>query len=123
LTGQGIGDAFRDAELLAGALATGGRQALEQYEQRRNAAAIPMYDLTTQLAAFAPPAGPQLAVMHALRGNQAQTDRFFGVITGSIRVGEFFGPANLMRLLGPIGLVRTLASLPRRQADAQLAGG
>ena len=66
--------------------------------------------------------------MRALRGNQAQTDRFFGVITGSIPVGDFFNPANLnpanlRRLLGALGLVRTLASLPRRQADAQLPSG
>ena len=61
VTGTGIGDAFRDAELLGGAVDAGlsGRAPLEQalagYEEQRNAAAFPMYDFTCRLAAFPAP--------------------------------------------------------------------
>ena len=64
LTAQGIGDAFRDSELLAGAIADGfgGRRplddALADYERRRNEAALPLYDFTHELAGLEPP-GPR----------------------------------------------------------------
>src|SRR5262249_24407498 len=54
ITAQGITDAFRDAELLAEAVDAGlaGRlgfeAAMTQYEQHRNQAAMPLYDLTCQ---------------------------------------------------------------------------
>jgi flavin-dependent dehydrogenase len=124
MTGQGIGDAFRHAELLADALDDGlsGRtqleSALDKYEKRRDAAALPIYELTTQLASFAPPAPTQLALMQSLRGNQAQTSRFFGVLTGSIPMAEFFSPPNILRLLGPLGLARLIVSSARRPALA-----
>jgi hypothetical protein len=59
-----------------------------------------MFELTTQLASFAPPPPRNLAVLRALRGNQAQTNRFFGVLTGSVPIAEFFSPINLVRTLG-----------------------
>jgi hypothetical protein len=62
--------------------------ALDTYEKRRNAAAVPIYELTTRLALFAPPVTAQAARMRSLRGNQAQTNRFFGVITASIPMAE-----------------------------------
>ena len=58
ITGTGISDAFRDVEFLVEALDDGfsGRRpldaALAQYERRRNEAALPMYELTCQLAAL-----------------------------------------------------------------------
>jgi flavin-dependent dehydrogenase len=61
VTGTGISDAFRDAELLAKALDAGlaGREPLDRalagYEQRRNEAAFPMYEVTCRLAEFRPP--------------------------------------------------------------------
>ena len=57
ITGLGISDAFRDAELVAEAIDEGfsGRRPLEDalaaYEQRRNEFAKPLYDITTKLAA------------------------------------------------------------------------
>jgi flavin-dependent dehydrogenase len=56
ITGFGIADAFRDAELLASALdeVLSGRQApevaLAAYQEQRDAAAIPVYEFTLQLA-------------------------------------------------------------------------
>jgi flavin-dependent dehydrogenase len=61
VTGLGITDAFRDAELLADALGAGfsGRrvldEALAEYESTRNEIAKPLYDLTCQLVSGDPP--------------------------------------------------------------------
>lgn len=55
-TGLGIADAFRDASLLATALddVLAGRasaeDALGAYQSKRDAAALPMYELTLQMA-------------------------------------------------------------------------
>jgi 2-polyprenyl-6-methoxyphenol hydroxylase-like FAD-dependent oxidoreductase len=112
ITGWGISDAFRDAELLAEAIDAGfsGREPLDEalagYEEQRNAASKPMYDLTTQLASFAPPAPEQRQLFAALRRNQAATDQFFGVLTGVVPVQEFFAPDNLLRILGIGGMAK-----------------
>jgi flavin-dependent dehydrogenase len=61
VTGLGITDAFRDAELLADAIDDGfaGRRPLEgalaAYESARNEIATPLYELTTQLVSGDPP--------------------------------------------------------------------
>lgn len=71
---QGISDAFRDAELLAGAIDAGltGRieltRALELYEQRRNEAALPGYEQNCAAAAFLPLPPQLLAERAAKRG-------------------------------------------------------
>ena len=36
----------------------------------------------------------------ALRGNQAETDRFFGALLGTLPVPEFFAPENVGRIVG-----------------------
>ena len=96
LTAQGIGDAFRDAELLAGAIDEGVRghrpldDALADYERRRNEAALPLYDFTHELAALEPPTPDMQALFGALRDAPEQTSRFFGVIAGTVPMAEFF---------------------------------
>jgi flavin-dependent dehydrogenase len=61
ITGLGIMDAFRDAELLANAIDEGfsGRRPLDDamagYEKTRNETAAPLYELTCMLAAFPDP--------------------------------------------------------------------
>ena len=58
VTGLGISDAFRDAEFLAEALHDGFADserfddALAAYQRRRDEAAKPMYEMTTQIAQF-----------------------------------------------------------------------
>jgi flavin-dependent dehydrogenase len=65
VTGLGITDAFRDAELLANTLDDGfsGRRVLDEslaeYESTRNEIAGPLYDLTCQLVSGEPPAMEQ----------------------------------------------------------------
>jgi hypothetical protein len=114
-----MADAFRDAEFLAEALDAGfsGRQpldrALADYEKRRNAAALPMYEMTTQLASFGPLPPQNRVVLEALQGNQTQTNRFMGVLTGSIPMAEFFSPPNLIGILGPLGFARVALMMAR----------
>jgi 2-polyprenyl-6-methoxyphenol hydroxylase-like FAD-dependent oxidoreductase len=106
ITAQGITDAFRDADLLAEAIGAGlsGQRpldaALAGYEQQRNAAAMPLYDFTYQLAGLAPPPPEMQQLFAALRDNQEQTNRFFGLIAGTVPFSEFFAPENLERIMG-----------------------
>jgi flavin-dependent dehydrogenase len=104
VTAQGITDAFRDAETLAGALddVFADRrpydQALGDYERCRNEAVMPMYGLTCQFAQLDPPPDV-LALMSVLRDNRTERERFFGAFTGSVPVPEFFSPENLARIM------------------------
>lgn len=100
ITAQGITDAFRDAELLIEALDAGlsgklpPEEALANYEQRWNEAALPMYELTHQLAALQPPPPEMQQLVAVLCHNQEQTKRFSGTITGTVPIAEFFAPEN-----------------------------
>ncbi|MGH3008059.1 MAG: NAD(P)/FAD-dependent oxidoreductase [Gaiellaceae bacterium] len=106
ITAQGISDAFRDAESLAEALDagfTGSRpldEALAEYERVRNEETRALYELTYELASLAPPPPEQQALFGALRENEEDSGRFFGVIAGTVRPEEFFAPANLGRIMG-----------------------
>jgi flavin-dependent dehydrogenase len=102
-TAMGISDAFRCAELLAAAIDAGlsGRrplaEALADYERERNEMAMPMYDLTCQLATMEFSA-EMCQLLTALQGNQEQTNRFFGLIAQTTPVPEFFAPENVERI-------------------------
>ena len=106
ITAQGITDAFRDAELLADALDagfTGARpldEALAEYERVRNDATRGLYELTYEFASLAAPTAEQQALFGALRTNQEDTNRFFGVVAGTVPPQEFFAPENLARIVG-----------------------
>ncbi|MFN8513558.1 MAG: hydroxylase [Chloroflexia bacterium] len=108
--GQGISDAFRDAELLAGALDAGlsGRQplaaALAEYERLRNEETAEIYDFGYQLAALEPPSPDLQQILGALPGNQPDTDSFLGLIAGTTRPSAFFAPANVGRILGGVAV-------------------
>nr|WP_165964262.1 NAD(P)/FAD-dependent oxidoreductase [Actinomadura sp. KC216] len=118
LTGQGITDAWRDAELLATALDSlfSGRQswdsALSEYQLARDAASELIYEFTYEAA------GLQIGPLtdHLLRGlaaDRSQADRFFGVLAGAVDPMDFFSPGNIRRLLrGAIGET-ALAGEPR----------
>src|SRR5262245_47687963 len=106
LTAEGITDAFRDAELLSAAIDAGfsGRRPLEQalagYERQRNEDALPVYEFTYQLASLAPPAPEMQMLFGALRENQEETNRFFGVMARTVPVADFFAPENIARIVG-----------------------
>jgi 2-polyprenyl-6-methoxyphenol hydroxylase-like FAD-dependent oxidoreductase len=102
---QGITDAFRDAELLARAIDAGlsGRGPLEEalaaYERQRNEMALLLYKFTLQAATLKPISSQTRQLFAALRGNQEQTNRFFGVAEGTVPFAEFFAPENIRRLI------------------------
>jgi flavin-dependent dehydrogenase len=118
ITAQGITDAFRDAELLAEAVDAGFsgtrpiEEAMAEYEHRRNEAAFPIYEFTCQLAALDPPPPEMQQLFAALSHNQQQTNRFFGVLAGTVPVAEFFSPENMGRIM--------VAAPQRPPADAQI---
>jgi flavin-dependent dehydrogenase len=102
ITGQGISDALRDADVLAETLLAG--EPLARYEQRRNDATGAMYDFTAELARFAPPKPQERALFSALAGRQREIDRFLGVLTGSVPMAEYFSPHNLRAVIGLRGM-------------------
>jgi len=115
ITGQGIGDAFRDAELLVDAIHTGFsghrqlNEALADYQRRRDEETLPMYEFTTQVASFAPPKIEERLLFESLVGKQEMIDRFFGMITGAVPMPEFFSPKNLFKIIGPRGMMKIMA--------------
>jgi 2-polyprenyl-6-methoxyphenol hydroxylase-like FAD-dependent oxidoreductase len=52
LTAHGITDAFRDAELLAQAVANRSDDALSEYQKTRDAIALGLFDVTDAIASF-----------------------------------------------------------------------
>jgi 2-polyprenyl-6-methoxyphenol hydroxylase-like FAD-dependent oxidoreductase len=109
ITALGISDAFRDAELLAAALddAFSGRrteqEALSGYEQARNEAAMPLYEMTADLARLEPPPPEMAALMAALQGDEEESGRFLGTIAGTVPIADFYAPENLARILSRTG--------------------
>jgi 2-polyprenyl-6-methoxyphenol hydroxylase-like FAD-dependent oxidoreductase len=104
-TAQGISDAFRDAEALAGALADAwaGRRgydaALGAYQRARDAAALPMYDLTCDLATLEPPPPERQRLLAAVADSDEAMEGFASVMAGTLPVPEFFGPESTERIL------------------------
>ena len=119
ITGQGIGHAFRDAELLADAVADGlgGIRplavALARYHRARDRAARPMYDFTARLAAINPPAPAETALFRAIARRQEDADIVLGVLAGSIPRRQFMSPRTMTRLVGPGGFARLALSQAR----------
>ena len=104
-TAEGISNALRDADLIADALDTGlsGQQpmedALARYEQQRNATITPIYELTCELAPFAPLPPDRQQLLEAVAGNRAETNRFLGLIAQTVAIPEFFAEENVNRIL------------------------
>ena len=109
ITAQGMTDSFRDAELLvdaiddtfAGRLST--EDALASYEQKRNEAVMPLYQMTCDLAKLEPPPPEMQSLFAALRDNEEQSGRFLGTIAGTVPIPEFFSLENMRRVTGAMG--------------------
>jgi flavin-dependent dehydrogenase len=106
ITAQGIGDAFRDAELCSTAVDEAFRgtrpfvAAMSDYHQARDARVQPVYEFTTQLARLEPPAPEMQHLLGAIHGNQPAMDAFVSVTAGTVSPPEFFDPSHLGPLLG-----------------------
>jgi 2-polyprenyl-6-methoxyphenol hydroxylase-like FAD-dependent oxidoreductase len=105
ITGQGMHDAFRDAELCAAALdeACSGASAFEtamgHYQATRDTQVLPMYELTTELATLQPPPPDLQRLLGAIHGNQPAMDDFARVMAGVTSPADFFAEQNVERLL------------------------
>ena len=75
-------------------------EALADYERTRNEETRGLYELTYEFASLAPPTAEQQTLFGALRTNEEDTNRFFGVVAGTVRPDEFFAPENLERIVG-----------------------
>jgi 2-polyprenyl-6-methoxyphenol hydroxylase-like FAD-dependent oxidoreductase len=105
VTGQGIQDAFRDAELVVTSLdaALGGARSYEEamsaYQTARDEQTLPMYEYTCQLAALEPPPPDLVRLLTAISGNQDATDEFARLNAGVVSPATFFAPDNVARLV------------------------
>jgi flavin-dependent dehydrogenase len=120
ITGQGISDAFRDAELLADAVVDGGVG--KPYQKSRDRAVRPMYDFTARLAALNPPGPGERDLFAALAANPEAANGFFAALTGAVPLSRFMSPANIVRLIGVRGFLR-LAAGSRRSASSRPVSG
>jgi flavin-dependent dehydrogenase len=116
ITAQGMSDAFRDAELLAAALTStfAGTQsfdvALGEYQAKRDAQSLPMYDFTCQIAAMQPPPAELQQLLGAVHGNQDAMDGFCRVNAGVTSPAEFFSEANVAAIFAAASGVAQPAS-------------
>jgi 2-polyprenyl-6-methoxyphenol hydroxylase-like FAD-dependent oxidoreductase len=105
ITAQGISDAFHDAERCTSALVDvfGNGQpfadAMSAWQQARDTYALPIYELTTQLATLEPPPPEMQQLFGAVSGSQRAMDEFVSVIAGTISPIEFFDPAHIGELM------------------------
>ncbi|GIF37916.1 FAD-dependent oxidoreductase [Actinoplanes xinjiangensis] len=95
ITAQGITDAFLDAELLADAIAD---DDLPGYQARRDARAMPFYQMTLGIASLQPPDEQMVQLVTAIAGDPAKMDAFIRLNSGVTSPAEFFAPENLGRL-------------------------
>ncbi|MFN7971054.1 MAG: NAD(P)/FAD-dependent oxidoreductase [Acidobacteriota bacterium] len=95
ITGQGIHDAFSDAERCATALdqaLSGARSfddAMGEYQRSRDQHALPMYELTCHLATLEPPEPAKQRLLAAIQGNQEAMDAYAQMHAGTISPAEF----------------------------------
>ena len=114
VTGQGIGNAFRDAERLAKAVEVGFsgetpiEKAMARYEKERNTETLPMYEFTNQAASFVPVPRRQEILIEALEDKPTEVERFNGMLSGSVSVKEFFSMPSLIRIMGIGGMMRVM---------------
>jgi 2-polyprenyl-6-methoxyphenol hydroxylase-like FAD-dependent oxidoreductase len=109
ITAMGINDAFRDAELLAGALDevfSGGRpydEAMSDYQRERDREAMPVYEFTDEFAQLQPPPPEMQQLIGAMHGNQQAMDGFVSVQAATLPAPEFFAPENVGRIMSQAG--------------------
>lgn len=109
ISAQGIGNALRDAAGTADAIADALdgdlrlRDVLAARHRRRDAALVPMFDLTDRLARLRAIGTAERRFLGALADRPAEVGRFLGVLAGTTPLGAYRSPRNLARVLGPCG--------------------
>jgi flavin-dependent dehydrogenase len=105
ITGMGILDAFRDAELCASALEQtfSGRRsyddALLAYQRTRDEKVLPMYEFTYQIAPLEPAPPDFQKLLAAAHGNPSAMSGFVQVNAGVLSPAEYFSEENVQRIL------------------------
>jgi flavin-dependent dehydrogenase len=105
ITAMGINDAFRDAELVAGAVLddlAGTRplaEAMRAYQQLRDADAMAIYDMTDDIARLEAPEPDMQRLFAAVATDQAAMDEFVSVQAHTMAPPEFFDPEHVGRIL------------------------
>jgi 2-polyprenyl-6-methoxyphenol hydroxylase-like FAD-dependent oxidoreductase len=110
ITGQGIMDAFRDAERCVTALdeaITGARpfeDAMRDYQRDRDQHSRAMYELTCEIAALEPPPPEMQRLLAAMaqHGHQRAMDAFVQMNAGTISPAAFFS-SDAVRAITPPG--------------------
>jgi flavin-dependent dehydrogenase len=109
ITAMGINDAFRDAELVALAIADdiAGRRPYDEgmraYQEIRDREAGPVYELTDEFAQLQPPPPELQQLIGAMQGNQEAMDAFVSVQAATLPAPEFFAPENVGRIMAAAG--------------------
>jgi flavin-dependent dehydrogenase len=109
ITAQGIMNAFLDAERCTRALdaAFTGRttydDAMSAYQRERDEDFAPMYEVTCQLATFAPPPPEMQQLIGAMAGNQKAMDEFAQMNAGTLSPQRFFAPDHIGSIMAAAG--------------------
>ncbi len=109
ITAFGITDAFDCAELLVEALnqSFSGKRpyddAMADYQQQRDEASLPIFELTCNFAAMEPPPPEMQQLLGAVHGNQDAMDSFASVMAGTLPPPTFFAPDNIGKIMAAAG--------------------
>lgn len=101
ITGQGMMDAFLDAESCVVALdrVLGGTEpfdvAMAAHHRARDLRVRSMYDFTCQLASLEPPPQALQELLAGIHGNQSAMNQFARMNAGTISPAAFFAPDNV----------------------------
>jgi 2-polyprenyl-6-methoxyphenol hydroxylase-like FAD-dependent oxidoreductase len=106
ISAAGIANALRDAEYLAEAAHQGLSgaipldEAIAPFQHRRDAAAMPIYEFTREMAKLDPPPQEVIDLFVALRDNPKDTSDYFGIFAQTVSPAAFFAPDNVRRIIG-----------------------
>jgi flavin-dependent dehydrogenase len=110
ITAMGINDAFRDAELVAGALDDAFSETrpfdegMSDYQRTRDEVAMPVYEFTAEFASMEPPPPEMQQLIGAMQGNQEAQDAFISVQASTLPAPEFFAPENVGKIMSQAGV-------------------
>ena len=96
--------AFRDADLVTDAVVDGLggarslREALADYQRRRDDDTAAMFEFTVELASFKDPAPKERVLFEALEDKPEEISRFLAVIAGAEPMSSYFAPGHLVKL-------------------------
>lgn len=108
ITAQGISSAFADAERCSVAVSAWLRGeaaydvAMSVWHGERDAAVLPVYEFTAQMAALEPPPEELQQLLGAIQGDQEAMDQFVSVNAGTLSPEVFFSPENIGAIMARV---------------------